>query len=292
MDLVLKVHEESRRSNLVHWTQLALLRAFCVLLHSPRVLSVVRSLGLHCQRVIRPYPDMVLLCGVRGTEEEFIGLLRGTHLGLYVFRVYFCSEPPTANAGTVAAFYGEKAGGLVCRMQCYPRSVEAAMGKAIPMNVDLRMSNFSVVGSVVKLPADQLRAAGEGVGQDRNMPWRPRKKEQRSEQKRKKHKQSKWEAAAGAKAAAVADAAAAATAAEVGGGEVGGDGAGADTDGEKLGNAVEADLSKLEAEGMCTATTSHVMREYLHCNLIFEFPTPCFDTYHQTLGRVPRGQEP
>lgn len=174
-----------------------------------------------------------------GTEQEFIALLRDTHLGSKVFRVYFCSEPPTTDPAAVAAFYGDKADGLVCRMQCYPRSVEAAMGKTIPMNVDLRMSGFSVVGSVVKLPADQL---GGGVG-DINVPWRLRKKLKRSEKKHKKHKLSKWEAAAGPKAAAAADAAAAAagtTAAAI---------AGEDTE-EPLGNTVEADLSKLEAEGL------------------------------------------
>ena len=193
-----------------------------------------------CQRVLRPFPDVVLLCGVKGTENELIALLRETHLGTRVFRVYFCSEPPTADAGKVAAFYGDKADGLVCRMQCYPRSVEAEMGKTIPMNVDLRMSGFSVVGSVVKLPADQLR---EGDHQDRNVPWRSRKKEKRSEKKHKKHKQSKWEAAAGQKAAEAAEAAAAAVAATNG---AAGEGTQAE---EELGNTVEADLSKLEAEG-------------------------------------------
>ena len=74
-----------------------------------------------CARVLRPFPDTVLLCGVSGTEREFLALLRETHLGTKVFRVYFCNQPPTADAAAVTAFYGERADGLVCRMQCYPR---------------------------------------------------------------------------------------------------------------------------------------------------------------------------
>jgi len=221
-----------------------------------------------CARVLRPYPDTVLLCDVRGTEQDFLALLRDTHIGAKVFRVYFCGAaagPAPDAAAAVAAFYGERADGLVCRMQCYPRSVEAAMGKTIPMGVDLRMSGFSVVGSVVKLPADQLLpaqpqeegAAAEGAApggasgsEDRNVPWRLRKKQKRTDKKHKKHKQSKWEAAAGPKAAAAADAAAAsAAAAKKGGSAAGGAAEEEIEEDEELGNTVEADLSEFEAEG-------------------------------------------
>ena len=219
-----------------------------------------------CARVLRPYPDTVLLCDVRGTEQDFLALLRDTHIGAKVFRVYFCGAaagPAPDAAAAVAAFYGERADGLVCRMQCYPRSVEAAMGKTIPMGVDLRMSGFSVVGSVVKLPADQLLpaqqqqegAAAEGAAQggsgseDRNVPWRLRKKQKRTDKKHKKHKQSKWEAAAGPKAAAAADAAAASAAAAKKGGSAGGAAEEEIEEDEELGNTVEADLSEFEAEG-------------------------------------------
>ena len=73
---------------------------------------------LECERVLRPYPDTMLLCGVRGTEAEFLELLTSTHIGAKVFRVYFCTEAPTADAAAVAAWYGEQADKLVCRMQC------------------------------------------------------------------------------------------------------------------------------------------------------------------------------
>ena len=120
------------------------------------------------------------------------------------------------------------------------------------------------VGHLGQLPADQLLpaqpqqegAAAEGAAQggsgseDRNVPWRLRKKQKRTDKKHKKHKQSKWEAAAGPKAAAAADAAAAsAAAAKKGGSAAGGAAEEEIEEDEELGNTVEADLSEFEAEG-------------------------------------------
>jgi hypothetical protein len=112
---------------------------------------------LVCDRVVRPFPNAVLLCGVNGSQAAFLELLASTHLAAYIFRVYFCQHS-ALDLATVSAAYGKVIPpDDVLRLQCYPRSVEAELGKTIPMSVDLRMSGFTTIGSVVKLPADQVR---------------------------------------------------------------------------------------------------------------------------------------
>ena len=145
---------------------------------------------LACERVLRPYPDAVLLCGLRqpASQQDFLALLSSTHLGSYIFRVFFCSDA-TPDPARVAAAFDAEASGAVMRLQGYPRTAEAELSKLIPMSVDLRMSGFGVIGSVVKLPAEQLQPA---VG-DRNEPWRKRRKIKRASPKKKKKKKKQKE---------------------------------------------------------------------------------------------------
>ena len=193
---------------------------------------------LACERVLRPYPDAVLLCGVRqpASQQDFLELLSSTHLGSYIFRVFFCSDA-TPDPARVAAAFDAEASGAVMRLQGYPRTAEAELSKLIPMSVDLRMSGFGVIGSIVKLPAEQLQPA---VG-DRNEPWRKRRKIKRASPKKKKKKKkqkeeaqpTQGEAEGGAASAEGQDAAA----------------AGGDDDEAPDGWIKEADLSALESAG-------------------------------------------
>ena len=118
------------------------------------------------------------------------------------------------------------------------------------MHVDLRMSGYSVVGSVVKLPADQLQPGG-----DRNDPWRKRRKIALTEPKRKDGRQKKrFVQSDDASDASV-------------------DGATAAADGT-AGNAIEADLSALKPD-VGVAYLHGCCRLVMPCCLGRRFIDPC-----------------